>query len=155
MSVELEALEALSAAQLKEYVAENNIDVGGAKTKAGILAALTGGTAEIAESETADNVIAAPEAPKRVPVSNVSTDENGIMSSGAADRAFQKKPTAVEEKEVPEKVAVFSSKNMRWQGVGEVSNGYNIVTKEAAEKWLTRNGVREATPKEVATYYGK
>ena len=155
MSVELEALEALSAAQLKEYVAENNIDVGGAKTKAGILAALTGGTAEIAESETADNVIAAPEAPKRVPVSNVSADENGIMSSGAADRALKKSPAVEKEKDDTDKVAIYSPKNIRWQDVGELRKGYNIVTKEAAAKWLTRQGMREATPKEVATYYGK
>ena len=31
----------------------------------------------------------------------------------------------------------------------------NIVSKEAAEKWLKREGIRKATPEEVATYYGK
>jgi hypothetical protein len=44
---------------------------------------------------------------------------------------------------------------MRWTGVGALVKGYNIVTKEAAEKWLTRQGVRKASAEEVATYYGK
>jgi hypothetical protein len=43
---------------------------------------------------------------------------------------------------------------MAWSVVGRINKGYNIVTKEAAEKWLSRKGVREATPEEVATHYG-
>ena len=43
---------------------------------------------------------------------------------------------------------------MRWQGFGTITKGYNIVSEEAAEKWLTRKGIREATAQEVATYYG-
>ena len=54
-----------------------------------------------------------------------------------------------------EKVALYSKGNIHWNGVGSLEKGYNIVTKEAAVKWLTRNSVREATPKEVAKHYGK
>jgi hypothetical protein len=39
--------------------------------------------------------------------------------------------------------------------VGKIEKGYNIVTKAAAEKWLTRSHVREATPEELAREYGK
>jgi hypothetical protein len=53
-----------------------------------------------------------------------------------------------------EKVAIFSTKNVSWEGVGKVNKGYNIVTKELADKWLTRSHVRTATPKEVAEEYG-
>lgn len=54
-----------------------------------------------------------------------------------------------------EKVALFSKGNISWTGVGSLEKGYNIVTKEASVKWLTRKNVREATPQEVAKHYGK
>ena len=60
-----------------------------------------------------------------------------------------------EEKPKQEKVALFSERNIFWNGVGEVVKGYNIVTKEVSEKWLTHSKVRIATPQEVARYYGK
>jgi hypothetical protein len=44
---------------------------------------------------------------------------------------------------------------MHWVKVGQLTPGYNIVTKEASEKWLTRKQVRIATPEELANYYGK
>ena len=52
-------------------------------------------------------------------------------------------------------VAIFSSKNVVWDGSGKVEKGYNIVTEKEAETWLTRNHVRLATPEEVARGYGK
>jgi hypothetical protein len=58
-------------------------------------------------------------------------------------------------KPVEEKVALFSERNIFWNGVGEVVKGYNIVTKEVSEKWLTHDKVRTATPQEVAKHYGK
>lgn len=100
------------------------------------------------------------------PISNLGPGkETGAISSKAADRASKPKQEKVvaktrstkkvEEPKEPEKVALWSNKNIRWTGVGTLSKGYNIVTKEAAEKWLTRDGIREASPEEVATYYGK
>lgn len=58
-------------------------------------------------------------------------------------------------KEPKEKVAVYSSRNLSWNGVGELVTGYNIVTKENAEKWLTNKSVRSASPEEVKRAYGK
>ena len=60
-----------------------------------------------------------------------------------------------DEKTKNEKVAVYASRNIHWQKVGVLEKGYNIVTKEASEKWLTHKAVRIATPAEVAKYYGK
>lgn len=54
-----------------------------------------------------------------------------------------------------EKVAIYSNRNIHWNGVGSIEKGYNIVTKEASVKWLTHKSVREATPAEVAKHYGK
>ena len=59
------------------------------------------------------------------------------------------------KKTVEDKVALFSERNIFWNGVGEVVKGYNIVTKEVSEKWLTHSKVRIATPQEVAKHYGK
>lgn len=53
-----------------------------------------------------------------------------------------------------DKVAVYSSRNVSWQGVGKVLKGYNIMTKDKAEQWLTRDHTRIATPEEVAKEYG-
>lgn len=54
-----------------------------------------------------------------------------------------------------ELVALFSTRNVFWQGVGKVNFGYNIVSRDAADQWLTRNHVREATPQEVLKEFGK
>lgn len=51
-------------------------------------------------------------------------------------------------------VAIHSTKNVVWEGVGKVEKGYNIVSKAEADKWLTRSHIRLATPEEVAREYG-
>jgi hypothetical protein len=53
-----------------------------------------------------------------------------------------------------EKVAVFALKHLFWNGLGNLKKGYNIVTREESEKWITHKAVRIATPSEVASYYG-
>jgi hypothetical protein len=51
-------------------------------------------------------------------------------------------------------IAVYSTRNLSWTGVGVLELGYNIVSKEASEKWITHKAVRIATPDEVARHYG-
>ena len=55
----------------------------------------------------------------------------------------------------PDAVAIYSNNNISWTSVGKITKGYNIVSKEEAEKWITRKSVRLATPEEVASVYGK
>jgi hypothetical protein len=102
-------------------------------------------------------VITGPAKKKTSRSSNIQKDTENVLGSKAADRALAK--IIVEEKEEPYKVAgkvaLWSNKNIRWSDVGAVKKGYNIVTEEASEKWLSRDGVRKATPEEVATYFGK
>jgi hypothetical protein len=57
-------------------------------------------------------------------------------------------------KEDKTSTAIHSTKNVSWAGVGNVKRGYNIVSQEVAEKWLTRSHIRIATPEEVAREYG-
>jgi len=66
-----------------------------------------------------------------------------------------KEETLEPVKVINEKVALFSERNIFWNGVGEVIKGYNIVTKEVSDRWLTNSSVRIASPQEVASYYGK
>ena len=61
----------------------------------------------------------------------------------------------VKKQEPKEKVAVYSVRNLYWNGVGELTKGYNIVTKEDADKWITNKSVRTASPEEVKRAYGK
>ena len=74
---------------------------------------------------------------------------------GVTAKAPTKKAAVSKPKKKNATVAVFSSKNVVWDGVGKVDKGYNIVTEQEAERWLTRNHVRLATPEEVAREYGK
>jgi hypothetical protein len=63
---------------------------------------------------------------------------------------------AMKKKDQPvEKVALYSEKNLHWNGVGDLERGYNIVSKEDSEKWLVRQDVRIASPDEVSKFYGK
>jgi hypothetical protein len=65
---------------------------------------------------------------------------------------FKKAEVVVED--VYDKVAIYSSRNVFWQEVGRVSKGYNIMTKDQADLWLTRNHTRLVTPLEVAKEFG-
>lgn len=64
------------------------------------------------------------------------------------------KPAKVEKKSTEKTVALLSTRNVSWNGVGSVEVGYNIVTPEQAEKWLTRTHITLATPEDVAKGYG-
>jgi len=84
--------------------------------------------------------------------SAMSLNENGVLISGKAEKDNKKEPAPAKK---TEDVAIYSSKNVTWQGVGSVSKGYNIVSKAEAAKWQGRSHIRPATPEEVAAHYGK
>jgi hypothetical protein len=54
-----------------------------------------------------------------------------------------------------EKVALFSTRNVTWSGVGKVHRGYNIVTKKQSEQWIKRSHIRIVTPQEIAEEFNK
>ena len=68
---------------------------------------------------------------------NKKSSQEGIVSEQAYD-----------------KVAIYSSRNVFWDGVGRIKTGYNIMTKDKADLWLERDHTRLATPEEVAKEYG-
>lgn len=53
-----------------------------------------------------------------------------------------------------DKVAIYSPESIFWEEVGRLSKGFNIVTNNKAESWLTLDGIRVVTPEEVAKEYG-
>lgn len=106
-------------------------------------------------TEEGQEVITGPKKPKPARASNMNSKEDNTLSSRAADAALAKKTDATKEEPEKEKVALWSEKNIRWSGVGTLTKGYNIVDEEAAEQWVTKAGIRKATPQEVATHYGK
>ena len=147
--------EKMTVAQLKAYAEENGIDLNGLKTKTQIVAAMSDIKSNISLAPETTDAIKSSETPKekRIPKAATKSDDNGVVTTRTADqfkdKVFDKTPVIGKEK-----MAIHSEKNMAWMGIGRITKGYNIVTREASEKWLTRKGIREATPEEVATYYG-
>jgi hypothetical protein len=86
-------------------------------------------------------------------VGSVANGAIGVTTAPLAPKPAKKAAAKKPAKE--DTVAVHSTKNVTWEGVGKVYRGYNIVTKEAAEQWLTRSHIRIATPEEVAKEFGK
>jgi hypothetical protein len=95
-------------------------------------------------------VVEAPAAEE--PVQALGFSRTGAISSLAADGPKKKISNAGSD--LGEKVALHSTKSVRWEEVGSISKGYNIVTKAQAEKWLTRGHIRIASPEEVQKAFG-
>lgn len=112
---------------------------------------------EVAEEPTVEPVVetaaeAVVEAPAVVePVQALGFTETGAIGSMAADGPSKRINTDVN---LSDKVALYSTKSVRWEEVGSISKGYNIVTKAQSDKWLTRGHVRIATPEEVKKAFG-
>jgi len=88
------------------------------------------------------------------------TDTVGTIETGAIGVAKSTAKPKTTKSSAPKKdkeptVALHSTRNVVWEGVGKIDKGYNILPKAQAEKWLTRSHVRKATPEEVAREYGK
>jgi hypothetical protein len=104
--------------------------------------------------EAAQAVVEAPayQAPEEVQA--LGSVAAGVIGATKAPRSSEKKKSGKAAEKV-ETVAIYSTKNVTWSEVGKVYRGYNIVEKDAAEKWLTRSHIRIATPEEVAKEFGK
>jgi hypothetical protein len=103
----------------------------------------------VVEAPVAEAVVEAPAAEE--PVQSLGFTKTGAIGSMAADGPAK---TITSEVDLSEKVAIHSTKSVRWEAVGSISKGYNSVTKAQADKWLTRSHVRIATPEEVKKAFG-
>jgi hypothetical protein len=113
---------------------------------------LEGTKAEKVITGTPD-VISSPEASEEV--SALLPVENGVIGAGKLKKtkSAPKKQEAVKSS-APATVALFSARNIAWQGVGKLIKGYNIVSADLAEKWTTLDSVRLVTPEEVRSNLG-
>jgi len=109
---------------------------------------------EEAKSEESEVIGAPAYVPTTETVQAVGVTTNGAIGTTEAPKAPKKSP-APKKAKTEDKVAIHSTKNVTWPGVGKVYRGYNIVSKDEAEKWLTRDHCRTATPEEVAKGYGR
>jgi len=104
---------------------------------------------EVPAEPVVEAVVEAP--PAEEPVQSLGFTKTGAIGSMAADGP---KREVKQNKDLGDKVALHSTKSVRWEEVGAISKGYNIVTKAQSEKWLTRGHVRIATPEEVKKAFG-
>ena len=104
------------------------------------------------EPEAPEDVIHAPAYPAQPEVQALG-NVNGAI--GATTVPVTRKIAEKKTTQPKETVALRSTKNVSWSGVGKVYVGINIVEKEVAEKWLTRSHITIATPEEVAKEFGK
>lgn len=121
---------------------------------------------EPAQVEEAPAIVEAPEAeeqavvrtdafaPSTAEVQAVGSVADGAIGVATAPRPA-KKAAPSKNKAAQETVALHSTKNVTWPGVGKVYTGYNVVDKASADQWLTRSHIRVATPEEVAKAFGK
>jgi len=93
-------------------------------------------------------------APSTAEVQAVGSVADGAIGVATTPRPAKKSAPA-KKKAAQETVALHSTKNVTWPGVGKVYSGYNVVDKAAADQWLTRSHIRVATPDEVAKAFGK
>ena len=103
----------------------------------------------VIEAPVVEAVVEAPAAEE--PVQALGFTETGAIGSMAADGP---KVDAVSSTDLGNKVALFSTSNVRWPEVGVVYKGYNVVSKSDADKWLTRDHIRTATQEEVEQAFG-
>lgn len=88
-------------------------------------------------------------------VTGVGPLETGAIGVTQQKREPKKQEPKAKKQNTEDKVALHSTRNVTWPEVGKVYRGYNIVSKAAAEQWLTRDHIRVATPEEVAKAFGK
>ena len=88
-------------------------------------------------------------------VTGVGPLETGAIGVTQQKREPKKQESKAKKQNTEDKVALHSTRNVTWPEVGKVYRGYNVVSKSAAEQWLTRDHIRVATPEEVAKAFGK
>jgi hypothetical protein len=85
-------------------------------------------------------------------VEGIAPVANGVIGTGTVKKTKPAPKKAAAPK--VSSVAIFSDRNLVWQGLGKIVKGYNFVPKEDSAKWLTLEGVREASPEEIKANLG-
>ena len=109
-----------------------------------------------AVEEEDSKVISTPSTPKKGTKKRqaIKPVSDGVIGTSVQDDEKTKVTNKV--KEVSDStVAIYSARNVRWEGVGKINKGYNIVDKKEADLWIDKlEHVRLATPEEVSRNLG-
>ena len=97
---------------------------------------------KIEAAEDNDSVITIPKKKAKPKASAEPVINNTVGATIAVEEPKKEQPKK-------QKVALYSTRNVYWEGVGEVLRGYNFVTPEQAEMWKQRIHIRVATPEEI------
>ena len=84
-------------------------------------------------------------------IGQIKTGAIGITDKPAATHHKEKITTQSKTADV----AIHSTRNVVWPGVGKVEKGYNIVSKAVSKQWLKRDHIRLVAPEELAREFGK
>lgn len=104
---------------------------------------------EPAPVEEKGELISSPEPTEDLPVPALAPVADGVIGSTTAKKKAKKKP-AGDTSPKEEIVAVYSTRNVTWVGVGRVLTGLNLLPKSEADQWLTRDHCRKADASEVS-----
>lgn len=77
---------------------------------------------------------------------------NGAIGVAKTTSKPAKKTSA---KKAPEVAYVWSDRSLYWNGVGNLSKGFNVISKSVEDKWLSKSGVRKATQEEINKEHGR
>jgi hypothetical protein len=141
------------SAALEEPVAEEVV----AETKVEQVAAELDLEPKISVVEEVEdkNVISSASQKKAKP-SDLAAGLTGVAGGVIGTGTVKRKPAVKQpKKDADDKVALNSTRNVSWVGVGKVLKGINIVTKDQAEKWLTRDHITVVKPEDVAREFGR
>ncbi len=142
-----------SAPVVEEVVEEVAVEAAPVVEEVEVAAEPVAEVAAPVEQEVITNAVKAPKASAKKGLAPV---EGGAIGS---TEVTESKPTPAPKKSsaasADDSVAIQSTKNVVWQGVGKVSRGVNIVSKAEAEQWLTRSHVTLLTPEQVAKEFNK
>jgi hypothetical protein len=106
---------------------------------------------EPAPVEEKGDLISSPEPSESESAPALTPVANGVIGSGTAKKkSTAKKSSKGDTSPKEQTVAVYSTRNVTWVGVGRVLTGLNLLPKSEAAQWLTRDHVREAEPSEVS-----
>lgn len=107
------------------------------------------------EETKSENVIGSgTTSPKPTEKPAIAPVANGVIGSGTSTPKKVAPKVAATANDKVQKVAIFSSRNIVWQGVGKIVKGYNFVDALEADKWLTLDNVRKVDPQEVKALLG-
>ena len=106
--------------------------------------------------EVEDKNVISSASQKKAKPSDLAAGLTGVAGGVIGTGTVKRKPAVKQpKKDADDKVALNSTRNVSWVGVGKVLKGINIVTKDQAEKWLTRDHITVVKPEDVAREFGR